>query len=350
MNRKKVLMVGAGGFAGDWLANFLPAFRDRLVVTGLVDVDRAVLNRAADALGLAPEGRYTDMTTAFAATDADFCILAIPPQYNREAVALAVGRGLPVLSEKPIAPDWKSCVDIYRMVTQTGLKMAVIQNYRYINPIVTLKEALRSGMLGEILYIVARFTVDHRHNGGGKFRHDLPDIMLYEASVHHFDQLRHLSGADCRWITGQAWNVPGSGYDTDCCGLFVMGMDNGVRCQYETAYIAAGTQNDWYREHYRVMGERGSLIVNRHDPVRLVEHIAQGRTRVTDLAPAVTPFESHQAIIDTFLKWLDGGPAPQTVLTDNIKTSAITFAAARASREGAVVDVAQMIAAADGAA
>ena len=347
MTEKKCLMVGAGGFAGVWVREFLPAFRDRVHVAGLVDVNRAVLDRAGDLLDLPPAGRFTDVREAMAAVDADFCVMAIPPVYNKQVVELAAARKLPVLSEKPIANAWESCLDIYALVRQAGIKMAIMQNYRYIRPIVTLKRALDEGSLGAITSITGRFAVDHRHNGGGRFRYDIPDIMLYEASVHHFDQLRHLAGADCAWIAGTAWNPPGSGIETDCCGLFVLGMENGVNCQYSTSYIDAGQQNDWHREYYRVDCAKGSLVLDYDRIVRQVEHIAYGRTRITELEQAVpTPYDGHTALIDEFLNWLDGGPAPQTEIGDNIRTDAICFAAAEASRERTVVAVHQKLASA----
>ena len=36
-----------------------------------------------------------------------------------------------ILSEKPIADTWKACCDIYREVQKAGIKMTVIQNYRF---------------------------------------------------------------------------------------------------------------------------------------------------------------------------------------------------------------------------
>ena len=349
MSRKNCLMVGAGGYAGVWLRRFLPAFGDRLRVSALVDVNREVLDQAGDVLGLAAGQRFTSMDEAFAQADADVCILAIPPRFNKQAVSLAVQRGIPVLSEKPIADTWQSCLDIFATVRQSGIKMAITQNYRFTRRILTLKRAVEGGGMGAVVAITARFAVDHRRNVGGRFRYDIPDIMLYEASVHHFDQLRHLASADCRWISGKAWNPPGSGVDTDCCGLFVLEMTNGIMCQYETAYVAAGAQNDWHHEYYRVDCERGSVLVDRDNTVRTVEHIAMGRTKVTEVEPAAAGYrghpdeDGHLTIIDQFLTWLDGGPAPPTEIADNIRTDAICFAAAQASRENRVVDVIAML-------
>src|SRR5690606_32890936 len=104
---KRALMVGAGGMAGAWIRGFLPRFRDRLEIVGLVDVNEEVLNSSGDFLGLAPARRYREMERAFDEVDADCCIVVIPPAFHKEAVLRAVDRGMDILSEKPIADTWE---------------------------------------------------------------------------------------------------------------------------------------------------------------------------------------------------------------------------------------------------
>ena len=62
---------------------------------------------------------------------------------------LATERGMDILSEKPIADTWEACRDIYGAVTRAGVKMQVVQNYRYYRPMLTLRDVLRRGDLGE---------------------------------------------------------------------------------------------------------------------------------------------------------------------------------------------------------
>jgi hypothetical protein len=45
-----------------------------------------------------------------------------------------------------------------------------------------------------------------------------------------------------------------------------------------------------------------------------------------------------------FLDWLDGGPPPQTVIADNIKSAAMLFGAIEASAQGQTIDVAAKVA------
>ena len=335
--KKRCLMIGAGGFAGGWIRNFLPAFFDRMVIAGLVDIDEGALGASADFLDLPKERRFTEMAKAFETVDADFCIVVIPPAHHKDAVMLAAERGLAILSEKPIADTWEACADIYGAVTAAGLRMQVVQNYRYDSTILTLKKAISEERLGRLNYLTGRFAADYRVRGSwGAFRHEIPHALLVEGSVHHFDQLRNLAGSDCETIAGWEWKTDSPSFDGECCGLYVAKMTNGTVASYEGSCLAAGTQNAWHQEYYRAECESGAVVLDRDCVVRTYEHIGRGRMRVEDVEPARPEYEGHKWIINEFIEWLDGGPEPATVLQDNIKSAAMLFGAVEASRVGHV--------------
>lgn len=341
MARYRCLMIGAGGMASAWIRHFFPHFADRMEIVGLVDIQSEALNSSGDFLGLPASRRFTTMEAAFKSVEADFCTIVIPPAVHREAVLWAVERNMPILSEKPIADTWEACVDIYRAVTRAGLKMQVVQNYRYTPRILTLQQVLCEGRLGRLNYLVARFASDYRVRGSwGMFRHEIPHSLLVEGSVHHFDQLRHLSASDCQTIAGWEWNPGHPSFDGECCGLYVMCMANEVKAQYEGNCLEAGWQNSWHQEYYRAECENGAAIVDRDGVVRLLEHIPGRGLKTEELPPVRPTWEGHQAIIVQFLDWLDGGPEPATVLADNLKSAAMLFGAIEASETGQTVDVA----------
>jgi len=343
-DKRRCLMVGAGGFAGAWIRSFLAPFPDRLEVVGLVDINPEPLNASGDFLGLPASRRYSDMRQAFAEVEADFCAIVIPPAFHQKAVLLAVERGLPILSEKPIADTWEACVGIYRAVTSAGLKMEVVQNYRYTPRILTVQHVVQSGRLGAPRYVFARFAADYRQrNSWGRFRHEIPHSLLVEGSVHHFDQIRNLAGGDCERVAGWEWNPGHPSFDGECCGLYVMRMAGGVQAQYEGNCLAAGWQNSWHQEYYRVECEAGAVLVDRDSQVWVQEHEA-GRGLRLEEVPLVRPeYEGHQHIVHEFLNWLGGGPEPRTVLADNIQSAALLFAAVEASARNVAVDVQAMV-------
>ena len=343
-NKKKCLMIGAGGMAGGWIRSFYPRFKDRHEIVALVDINADILHDAGDFLGLPRSRRYTDMESAFGEVDADYCTIVIPPAVHRDAVMLAVEHKLDILSEKPIADTWSACVDIYRAVMDAGLKMHVIQNYRYSSRMLTMRQVLRDGSLGRINYIQGRFAADYREYGAwGAFRYDIPHTLLVEGAVHHFDMMRNLSGGDCKTIAGWEWNRPWSTFQGDCCAMYVMDMTNGVKAAYEGSCLGAAEQNSWHGEDSRAGCEEGAVAIGNDGVTRMYRHTPGKGMCVEDVSPVVPEYDGHQWQINEFLDWIDGGPAPDTCLEHNIRSVAMVFAAIEASKTGESVDVEEMV-------
>jgi predicted dehydrogenase len=342
-DKLRCLMIGAGGMAGAFCRTFFPQFADRMVVTGLVDINPEALALSGDALSLPASARFTDMTEAFAQVDADFCCIVIPPAFHKRAVLLATARKLDILSEKPIADTWDDCREIYGAVKAAGVKMQVVQNYRYNATMRTMKQVLAEQRLGRLNYVMGRFAADYRVRGAwGMFRHEIPHGLLVEGSVHHFDMLRNLTGADCQSITGWDWNPAWSSFDGESSGHFLARMTNGVVANYEGNCNEAGTQSTWHQEFYRAECEGGAVTVDRDLVVRTWEKLPSG-LRMEEVPLVRSQYEGHLAIVDQFLTWKEGGPAPETVLDDNIQSAGMLFGAIMASEENRVVDVAGMV-------
>jgi hypothetical protein len=77
--------------------------------------------------------------------------------------------------------------------------------------------------------------------------------------------------------------------------------------------------------------------------VRVQERTSGGALQVREVKTEQPQFAGHTAIGAQFLDWLDGGPAPATVLQDNIKSAAMLFAAIDASATRSVIDVAAKV-------
>ena len=62
-----------------------------------------------------------------------------------------------------------------------------------------------------------------------------------------------------------------------------------------------------------------------------------------EITPVTVPYQEHISVIDQFLTWQDGGPAPEAIIDENIKSVAMVFAAIEASATNQTVNVAKMI-------
>jgi predicted dehydrogenase len=336
---KQVLMIGAGGWARQcWIDEVLPFFSDRISIAGLVDVDERVLREATNILNIAPENCFTDLSKAFAKIKADFCIVCIPPAFHKDAVLLAAEKGMHILSEKPIADTLEDASAIFAAVKKSGIKMAITQNYRFEIPILTFKKVLQSGRLGRLDYLIARYSSDYRKPGswGVDHVHERDNPLLIEGAIHHLDMLRNFAGAECETLVGHGWNPPWSSFKHNPNCLILMAMKNGVKAVYEGNSLEPGKTNNWFHEYYRAQCERGVINIDHNQVVRIYQRDEKGKLLEEKVEPVSATLTGHHAIMEIFLKWLDGGEPPETLLEDNIYSAAMVFAAITSCKDQSV--------------
>jgi hypothetical protein len=86
-----------------------------------------------------------------------------------------------------------------------------------------------------------------------------------------------------------------------------------------------------------------AAVLDRDHIVRIEERSAAGTLQTRDVPHVEVIWEGHQAVADQFLSWLDGGPPPATTVVDSLQSTAMLFAAVRASETGMTVDVQEMV-------
>src|SRR5690349_1339099 len=97
----KALLVGAGGMGRSWGRNLKDC--EETEVVGWVDIRPEAAALAADEFGFS--GIYTgaDLGKALTETRPDFVVDVTIPEAHRDVTVQALGAGVPVLGEKPMA-------------------------------------------------------------------------------------------------------------------------------------------------------------------------------------------------------------------------------------------------------
>jgi len=347
----RYIIVGTGGFGGQWCKEFLPrlATVGKARVVAAVDLDPSALLNAQQYLGLPPERCYADIQRAFDENPADFAIVVVPPASHERVVDVALEHGCNILSEKPMADSMAACARIYHKVHAAGKKMAVTMSHRFDQDKSTLREELRSGRHGALDYLVCRFTCDcRRFASWGKFRHEIADPLMVEGAVHHLDILADLAGAPCDTIYAQTWNPQWGEFAGDAQGLVTMHFANGTRALYEGAKTNAVGLNCWGQEYIRAECEGATLILNRrqlerlpYDPGRACPTRREGQGEKIPLLER--PGWAHVWLTEQFLGWLDGGEPMATNVEDNLQSVALIFSAIESSHSGQPVKVQEFL-------
>lgn len=337
----RFIQIGVGGFGYWWRHAFLPGLREKGLAQAVaaVDINAALLPEAGQSVGLSSDRLYTDPAKAFREVEADFAIIVVPPAFHEQMVDLAVEHGCHILSEKPMADSMEASCRIYHRVKDAGLRMAVTMSHRFDQDKQSLQKQIESGDFGPLHYLVHRFTYNCRKFGSwGKFRHEIPDPLLVEGTVHHFDIHRALCGSNAKTVYANTWNPPWGEYAGDSTGLIITTMENGVRCLYEGAKSNASTLNGWGGDYLRAECENGTLELDNRW-LRVLRG-GGGRPLAQDMPLLEQPAWMNAWLAEMFCQWLNGDIEEHpTCLDDNIQCTALLFAAIASAHSGKVVDV-----------
>ncbi|HYZ63712.1 MAG TPA: Gfo/Idh/MocA family oxidoreductase [Acetobacteraceae bacterium] len=350
--QQRVIHVGIGTFGKRWCREFLKQNVDdgTIEVVGLVDVDPASLEYGRAQLGLPESACFTDANEAFAKVPADFCTVVVPPNFHEAVIDAAIAHGLDVLCEKPIADTMEGAVRVAQKIAQAGRKMAVTMSHRFDQDKTTLRRVVRSGKLGRVATISCRYQADMRQHmaWGALFRHTMQHPLLIEGAIHHLDIVADLAGAKCDTLFASTWRLDWAEYQGDTDATVSMVFENGVRALYEGSSSTAVGLNDWYQEYVRVDCEFGTAILNhrevevftRQDIPRQKQREGQGQK----VPLLVQPKWINIWLIEQFCRWLEGGPAMETQVANNVQASALVFGSIESSRTNSPVKVQDYVA------
>jgi predicted dehydrogenase len=344
---QRVIHVGVGSFGQRWCREWLAGntVDGTIEVVAVVDVRPEAAALGGSILRLPPERCFTDAATAFAKVPADFCTIAVPPEFHEAVIDAALAHGLDVLCEKPIADTMAAAARVVRKVRESGRKMAVTMSHRFDQDKTTLRQIIRSGELGRVNTVSCRYASDMRKHmaWGALFRHTMQDPLIIEGAVHHLDYVADLAGAPCKTLYASTWKPAWAEYQGDTDGIVMMQFANGARGVYEGSSCTAVGLNDWYREYVRVDCEFGTAIMNSRE-IEVFRRLDIKRQRHREGQGQKIPLLEQSKwlnvwLIDQFTRWRAGGPAMETAVDANLQAAALIFASIESARSGKPIEV-----------
>lgn len=199
---RPIVIIGTGGIVRD---AHLPAYeRAGLRVAGLYDLDRA---RAATLAGAAGIGTVYDSLAAAARADAVFDVAA-PPVAHREIIE-ALPEGACVLLQKPMGLSLAEATAIREVVRRRRLVAAVNFQLRYSPMMLALADAIRRGLLGQLVELEVHLNLLTPWQLFPHLRGN-PRVEVVSHSIHYLDTIRALLG-EPSGVLARSHGYPGSG-------------------------------------------------------------------------------------------------------------------------------------------
>lgn len=199
-NTYKAAIAGCGGI--------FPLHAESLRTVGVTvaAVCDVVLERAEKAASEYGGNVFTDYEKMIDAGGFDVLHICLPHYLHAPAALYALGRGIPVLTEKPMATSVADAERMIETAKKHGVALGVIFQNRYNPGSVLIKRTLDSGELGKVTGGWLRVTW-HRDdayylNSGwrGKWATEGGGVLINQ-SIHTFDLMNYLLGGTPDYVS-----------------------------------------------------------------------------------------------------------------------------------------------------
>jgi len=335
----RALLVGAGGMGRAWAQNL--AKNSDVTLAGWIDVRPGVAGEAAAELGLPYEYTGTNLSDAISACGPDFVVDVTPPEIHHEVTLTALGRGLPVIGEKPMAATMAQAREMVAASEAAGKLYMVSQSRRYDSQILAFRNLIQGhlkglGILNSDFYIGAHF---------GGFRDEMAHVLLLDMAIHTFDAARYLASADAVSVYAEEFNPTWSWYRHGACANALFEMSDGLQYCYRGSWCAEGLHTSWEGD-WRAVGPGGTAVWvgNAQPKAQVVVEPAGFHSKTESIeAPPEHVKGGIEGSLAEFLEALKTGRTPNGECHDNIKSLAMVFAAVESSIRRERVTIAEVL-------
>ncbi len=214
--------------------------------------------------------------------------------HNGDIARLALQRGVPVVSDKPVAGTWESYRALDAALTPQGSPALLTEfDFRSRKSFRAAARAVADGLIGEV--VLASAQKSYRFGERPDFyrrREDYGSTLLWIAS-HGIDAMRFVTGQALTAVFARHGNVAKPDYATmedHCTATYALG--NGGTGLVHADLLRPAAAPSHGDDRFRVVGSLGQLEIQ-NDLCTLITHDAGPR----DLTDTVSPQPIHRELL-----------------------------------------------------
>lgn len=241
----KVIQVGLGRWGTNWATKIVPTVAGAEAVA-YVDSSPEALALAQEKAGAKPEQCFATLGEALAAVECDLVLATLRTEAHYAVVRQALEAGCHVVVEKPFASTLDQAKALVAMAAERDRLLMVSQNYRYYPAPILAAELVAQQALGALSTI----GIDFRYHAPthGHAYPEMPDPLLADMAIHHFDLMRLVLGDEPRRVSAVTWNPAGSPFTHDAAGIVTVEFGKGTPVSYRGSWMSGGLRTPWAGE------------------------------------------------------------------------------------------------------
>lgn len=286
---------------------------------------------------------YTEAGAMLDREPLDVVDIISPPDTHVALTERAASHGLPVICQKPMAPDEAGAQRMIAACRRAGVSLYVHENFRWQTPIRRLKQLLDEGRIGTPfrarIYFNSAFPVFDNQ----PFLARVERMMLADVGVHLLDVVRFLFG-EVRRLYCQTQRVNPDIRGEDVATL-LLETEYGLTCTVEMSYASVVDYECFPQTLVEVEGNRGSVRLAPDYRFMLTTREAQEAEQLR--LPTYDWVHPQYAVVQSsmvalhrhFLAGLRKGRAVETTGEDNLKTLQLTYAAYKSAERHQAVTI-----------
>jgi len=247
---KSIIVVGAGKLGKRWIDYILK--ENDWEIKGIVEISDEIRNEMKQKYPKIPLYKNIEEVEE----KVDGCLIVTPPENHIEIAKKAILKGINILCEKPLTLNYDEIEEILRIVEKNNVIFLVNQNQRSISQLKVMREFIKSGKIGKISYVSLYFS---RFMRTYDWREEISQPVLYDMSIHHFDDLRYVLQKELKKVKFcHSFNPSYSFYKGDASFSAVLEFEEDIIINYYATWIGNGKQTDWTGD-WIIEGQNGSL-------------------------------------------------------------------------------------------
>ncbi|MCR6502816.1 Gfo/Idh/MocA family oxidoreductase [Shinella sp. CPCC 101442] len=333
----KGLLIGCGFFARNQLHGWSETNGAKIAAVCDLDAERA-RNYAAEFAIPA----WHDTADVLSSGVFDFVDICTTMETHEELVALALRHRVPVIVQKPFAPDIATCRRIVANAAEAGVPVMVHENFRFQKIFRRIREILDSREIGEPTFgrLSWRNAIDVYSNQPYLLK--TKRFMIMDVGIHMLDLARFLFG-DAGDVSCFTQSVK-QGLAGEDAATILLRHDNQVTSIVDVSYASHRFPNPFPQTLGEIEGRRGTIQILEGEVLLIHAGGKQRRETIKDDGRGwtSTPWtqiqdsvpRTQQHFIDTLLH----GGGFETSAEDSLKTYALAEAAYRSAETGRVID------------
>lgn len=258
MDKVRVVVVGCGYFGSLHAEVYSQLATAQLV--GVADINPEAAHKLADRLGVRAYTSYEPFLTDASIDMVDVCT---PDCFHSEIALAVMAAHKHLLVEKPLADSMEGAGAIYRAAQSYDKKFMVGHICRFDVRYMRAFEAIRSGELGDIIFVSSRRNSPTL----GAYRYAKHCKLLTHSGIHDMDLIRWFLGSEYKsvYALGRKKRMVSEGIDTYDSIQALFTFENGVTYSLENCWALPDRFPAYIDAKIEIVGTKSSLYIDFFD-------------------------------------------------------------------------------------